>query len=872
MSLTEGGIEQPPASDVEDKDAWSVAKYVAEIALYDREARTWMERRKKILKRYKDERSPRENAEVRFNILWSMTQTLKPALLARTPKPDIQRRFKDDDAVGRVTSDILERAVTYFVQEDDFMLAMQQCVDDYLLPGRATAWVRYVPHLTPNPKPPESEEDFEVDDDEGDEDETDLGIEYEEVDVDFVHVEDFGHVVCRTWEECWLVWRKVYLTREELVRRFGTEKGNLPPLDWKNRNEKDQPLAGEANTGKSIIYELWDKKRGYACWIHKELDEALDVRRDPLKLDGFFPCPRPLYATVANDSLIPVPDFIQWQDQAVELDSLTARMAAIQKALKVAGVYDASAQGISRLLAEGTENQLIPVESWAMFAEKGGIKGAIDFFPLEDIASALVDIVQIREQIKNDLYEITGIADIIRGQSDPNETMGAQQIKSNFATMRLSDRQAAVQRFIRDTIRIMVDVIANHFQIETIKEISGVRLFANQAEKAQVQGVVQGGPGPAPSPMQPQTPVIPPGGSQGVPAPAPSLPPPYNNLSPDQIERMLDDPTWDEVEQLIRNRALRCFRIDIETDSTIKADEEADKAQRLEFLQAASGFLQQAFAAGQQVPEAAPLLMGLLKFGIKAFPVGKELEGMFDGTMQKLEQMAKNPQQKPDPEMAKVNAQMQLEKYKADLDTQLAREKAQDAAKVAQAEQDAQAKQAAQENFLEDQRKRQEFQDNLALEQAKLKLAEEEAHIRAAAQVETARITAGLSDGGAFVAREINAEIKESLVNMGAAVKQLADAQAATNQAHGQAIQALAGHVQNLVNKPQTPVPDHTQHLAALTNAVADLHRAHQATNAQHQRNHGELLHAMTAEKELVRDKDGKAQGVRVKANGRAMH
>jgi hypothetical protein len=64
--------------------------------------------------------------------------------------------------------------------------------------------------------------------------------------------------------------------------------------------------------------------------------------------------------------------------------------------------------------------------------------------------AALESLYEAREKVKQDLYDITGIADIIRGVSDPSETMGAQQIKSNFATLRIGDHQRAVQEFARE--------------------------------------------------------------------------------------------------------------------------------------------------------------------------------------------------------------------------------------------------------------------------------------------------------------------------------------------------------------------------------------------------------------------------------------
>jgi hypothetical protein len=119
--------------------------------------------------------------------------------------------------------------------------------------------------------------------------------------------------------------------------------------------------------------------------------------------------------------------------------------------------------------------------------------------------------------------------------------MGAQQIKSNFATLRLSDRQRDVERFVRDLVRLTVDVIANHFSLQTIKQISGVRLFTAQEKAQRLEPPPMGPRGPAPS-----------AAPQGLAAAPPD--PDLASLSPDQIQTMMTEPSWDEVEALIRDR------------------------------------------------------------------------------------------------------------------------------------------------------------------------------------------------------------------------------------------------------------------------------------------------------------------------------
>lgn len=691
-------------------DDRAIAKWLAEVDLYDRETQAWAERRKKIVRRYKDDRSPRESKVARFNVLWSNTQTLLPTLYARNPKPDVQRRFKDADPVGRSAADVLERAVSFFCNTDRFGSSMRQSVLDYLLAGRGTVWVRYVPHMQPVAG-------VEVTDDE----DAPEVLEREDVEVDFVHAEDFGHNVSRTWEEVWCVWRIAYLTRAECVQRFGEERGNKPPLDCKGdygSKSKTSP-ADDGVDAKSSIYELWDRKRQCAVWFHRDVPEALDYREDPLALHDFFPCPKPLLANCANDSTIPVPDFAQYQDQADELDTITARIASIKRALKVAGVYDASAPGIDRLLSEGVENKLIPVDNWAVFAEKGGIGGAISLLPLKDIVAALTALYEARQQVKNDLYEITGIADIVRGNTQAEETATAQLIKSQFATTRISDRQRDVQRFVRETIRIMSDIICGHFQAQSIREISGVQLFS-EADKQLLAS------------KQP-----------------PQIPP---DMTPDQFRTVMQAPSWEKVIGLLRDKPLRSFRVDIETDSIIKSDEEAEKASRIEFLKAAGGFLNQAASVGAQQPELVPLLSQMLMFGVRAFPVGKELEGAFDAAIAALEKQASSGQPKPNPEVMKAQAEMQLAREKAQLDAQ-----------VAQAQQQAQAKQSAQENAMENQREIAKLAMEERLQMQRIQLQAEAsirvAHIEAAAKIEVARITTAISDGQQAEQRESAGEV-----------------------------------------------------------------------------------------------------------------
>ena len=576
-------------------------KYLRIIGAYDNEFSKWTARTKKIIKRYRDDTRGQSLTEsAKFNILWSNIQTLRPTVYSKLPKADISRRFGDNDPVGRVAAQLIERAIDFEIEHyPDYRSTMSYCVEDRFLGGRGTAWVRYEPHVAP----------IGLEDDgllitsnieQGEGAPPDLErIEYECAPVDYVHWRDFGHAQARTWEEVTCVWRWVYMTREALEERFGADVARRIPLD-----QGPEPLNAYNESKRSYnrakICELWDKETEKVYWFSKGMGQFIDVRDDPLGLEGFFPCPKPLYATTTSDSLVPVPDFVLYQDQAMELDILSDRIDGLVKALRVRGVYDASQPALQRLLTEGDNNALIPVDKWMAFSEKGGLKGAIDLLPLDTLANALLNCYRAREDIKSQIYEITGISDIIRGASYASETATAQQIKGQYAGLRLRSMQEDVALFASELIRLKAQVMCLKYQPETILAYAA----ANQMSPADQQ------------------------------------------LIPQAIE-------------LLRDKPLRNFRVDIAADSLVQMDEAQNRQDRLQFLQAFGGFLAQALPVGQAAPEMVPMMMELLRFGMQAFKAARPIEGQIDATLQQLQQAALQRGQEGDGQQASQQAEMQ---------------------------------------------------------------------------------------------------------------------------------------------------------------------------------------------------------------------
>ena len=692
-------MEQPVSQELD--------KYLRLIGQYDNEFAKWQARTKKLIKRYRDDtRGQSGNETAKFNILWSNVQTLIPAVYSKLPKADVSRRFGDNDQVGRVAAQLVERAIDFEIEHyPDFRATMRYAVEDRFLGGRGVAWVRYEPHVRPigvEDDGVQVTEDIER----GEGAPPDLEeIDYECAPVDYVHWKDFGHSQARTWEEVTCVWRWVYMTREALAERFGEEMARRIPMD-QGPDQLNAYRDSKRQQNLAKICELWDKETLKVHWFCKGMPQMIDVRDDPLNLEGFFPCPKPLYATTTSDNLVPVPDFVLYQDQAMELDILSDRIDGLVKALRVRGVYDASQPALQRLMTEGDNNALIPVDKWQAFSEKGGLKGSIDLLPLDTLATALLQCYQARADIKGQIYEITGIADIIRGQSAASETATAQQIKGQYAGLRLRSMQEDVALFATDVIRLKAQIMCMKYQPKTIIEYAAAQQMSPQDQQ----------------------------------------------LIPQAL-------------QLLQNKPLRNFRIDIAADSLVQIDEAQMKQDRLQFIQAFGGFLQQALPVGQNAPEMVPVMVDLLKFGVQAFKTARPLEGALDQALEQMKQSAAQP--KPNPEAEAVQAQTQAEMQKTQMAMQADSAKMQAQMQLEQAKLQQEASMEQQRQQFEAQLKAQELQQKEQMERFK-------AELDAATKVMVARIQA--NPGLDIPMLEAQQQVTERVVqDMGSEVKSAMD-------------------------------------------------------------------------------------------------
>jgi hypothetical protein len=340
----------------------------------------------------------------------------------------------------------------------------------------------------------------------------------------------------------------------------------------------------------------------------------LDEKDDPLGLVGFEPCPEPMLANVSTSNTTPRPDYYMIQDQYVELDTINDRISKLIQACKVVGVYDKAQVGIQRMLNEGYDNQLIPVDNWAMFAEKNGLKGTIDWLPLEQVVTTIQQLNQAREVIKGQIYELTGIADIVRGASKASETLGAQQIKAQFASVRIKKLQDEVARFASDIMRIKAEIMVKHFEPQFLVVKSNVM----QTENNEFIG--------------------------------PAI-------------------------KLLKSEEGFEWRIQVTADTLAQADYAMEKADRIAFLTSVSSYIEKAGAMVQAVPQSASVLIGMLKWAVAGFRNARDIEGMLDKALDQL--IKAPPEDKPDPEQEKMKMEAQMKQQEAQIKAQEAQQKMQ---------------------------------------------------------------------------------------------------------------------------------------------------------------------------------------------------
>lgn len=584
-----------------------------------------------------------------FQVFWANMEVLGPTIYSRPPQPDVAPRFKDRDPVKRAAADMLQRGLETDAERDELHDTLILARDDLARLARGVVRVA----LTEDEEPG--------------------------VPATFVPRRDFRHGPGRFWKEVGWVAFCGYYTRPEYRTRFG-EPGDgvqfVSRAEARDQNEDDDERG--SREAKARVWEIWAKGKRKVVWVAEGAEEIADVRDPMYELETFWPMPKPALGTLRPGTLTPIPDVVYYEDQLAEINELTDRIAKLSESLRLKGFYLAGNGEVGsaiELAMADMDNRaiMVPLSSLAALGPNAKVADAITWMPIEQVAATLTACVELRRQLMQDVYEITGLSDIMRGATEAQETLGAQQLKTQFGSLRVKQRQMEMQRLARDVLAIKAEIMAEHYPAEALMALAQTELppasqIAQQAQAIQAQ-VQQQVAALMQQPLQP--------GPDGQPADPRQQAAQIEGQAQQQIAQLQQVVTIDAVMALLRDQRMRPFALDVETDSTIEPDRMAEKQNRVEFMSALGPLLQQGVQAMQLAPQLGAVVAESIRFVAGGFKVARTMDEAIDKLAEGFEDY--QPPQPEGEDSGAAEAQAQAEMMKAQAAGQLAQAKAQEA-------------------------------------------------------------------------------------------------------------------------------------------------------------------------------------------------
>lgn len=583
---------------------------------------------------FRGEVSKRTDTDTRLEMFYANITTKRAMLYGKTPQVSVSRRFLDaQDDVARVAGEILERLLNCDIERDSDTAeeAYGNALDDRLLPG--IGWVR---HGYERKEEATEEEEVAAEPDElAQGDSTDDGgatalapppepkLLHEEAFTDYAHWKDvLWSAGARVWGEVDWVGFAADMPREKFYARFPKAPKKVPYAP--NTDSKDRDPGPWARIR---VWEIWHKPTRRVFWYVEGVGVTIDDDEDPLGLEGFWPCPKPMMANLTTARLVPRSDWALAQDLYTQINTLATRSTELTESIRVAGVY-ASGEGgeaVQRLLTEAGRGQLIPYKSYAALAEKGGLRGIIDWFPLEPVVNALAVTQERLRVLQDQLFQVTGWSDIMRGEAtQAGATATEQRIKGRFGSVRIQAQQDEFAQFISASQRIRAEIICKFYSPETIIERSNAKFF-------------------------------------------------------------YEDPVLVQEAVALLKSEYGQYRIEVKPEAVSMGDMAADGAERTEVIQTMAAYFTAAAPVAQAMPGSSPYLIEMLQWLVAGRKGASQIEGVLDratkAAKQQQEQAAANPQQAPpDPKLqaeqvkqqtVMMQGQQKMQAEKAKLQSQL---------------------------------------------------------------------------------------------------------------------------------------------------------------------------------------------------------
>jgi hypothetical protein len=624
------------------------------------------------------------NVAYDFNILYANVETIVPAVINSPPAPDIRRRFNDTDPVAKEVAELLERAMRIQVDDSRLQTELESTAQDGFLAGRGVVRLRFRADIDGKDdvdlhELAEETVDESGSSDEGDEYETDdsgrdgVGVDgeaipsgdpelnpeesvsNERITFEAVSWRNYRHGPAGRWEDRpWDAFRHAIPMEDlEAFADSAITDAQVLPEDKLESGETDNDV---------VVWEVWCKKTRKVHFIEEDTGKQLKIVDDPLGWSGFFPIATPVQPIELTGRLMPVNPFSIYRKLADELDTTTRRIGVITDKMRVKGWYPGSATDLQNMV-DALDDDFVPIADAEIWAQNGGLQGAVAFWPAEKYAVVLKQLFDAREQTKQTIYEITGISDIVRGASKATETLGAQEIKSQWGSLRIQKFQRMLERSARDLFVMMSEIIPAKFSPKTLQDMTGIQLIPSEQDQIPVAP-----PQPTGNPEQDQQAM-----AQAQQAEQARL---------QKLQKLAS------IQALMKQKLQTFYRIDVESDSTVRADLTRQKQEVAEFLQGAGAYWNAVGPLVQQGALPMDVAAEIFASNSRMFNLGKSVEDAIDQMITKAKEASKQPKQ-PSPEELKAQAEAKEAEARTAIEAQNAQAeglKAQTEAQTAQVE------------------------------------------------------------------------------------------------------------------------------------------------------------------------------------------
>ena len=414
--------------------------------------------------------------ELYVPLLWSVVQVEHSGVYSSQPVPDVRPANDEKNPTFRKASDVLERGIGHFVDDQSFDNNFHRTIDDFLAIGLGTIRIKLDSEIVDvpiNQQPPPPDIAAAMDEEawaafEQAQQRTEKAVGNQNMTWEYVSWDRFGWEPCNSWRVCEFIYFRHRMSQAQIKARFGRTLSAS-----KDKNDIGQPDSWKNKT--FDIYEVWDRKNKKQLFISKNEREPIEVNKDPLGLPQFYPIPYPMMTNLPSDELLPKADYDFIEPYDRELNRLQERRMALIEQIKAVGGHEEGMPELGQIMDQ-EDGQSLAIKNLAQRTQGGGFEAVLFQLPLEEKVAVLAKLTEQIMFVKSQVDEILGIADIVRGVSNAKEGVGTQELKGRWVGIRLSRKRDLVAYTVREMFRIMGYVLVTHFTDDNLRRLTQVEI------------------------------------------------------------------------------------------------------------------------------------------------------------------------------------------------------------------------------------------------------------------------------------------------------------------------------------------------------------------------------------------------------------